>query len=299
MTPDTPTATNKRRPLMEREWLVVIWTIVRMALLVYVGFGVLLFFVQGYLIFPGGSSVHTTPDAYGWNYDDVYVTPEEGESTHGWYVETPAEESARGVILFSTGNAGTIADRMFSIRHFVDLGFDVLIYDYGGFGHSSGRPSERRIYADVQAMWDYLTIERDIPPERIALFGRSLGSGASVELATREEPRAVILESAFLSIPAVARTIFPFFPTNLMVRHRFDNEAKIEALTMPKFFIHSPGDEIIPYEQGRALYDMAPEPKQFLEIEGGHNDGFIISTRDYEAGLANFLHPLFPLGEEQ
>lgn len=280
------------------EWLAMLWTVARMALLVYVGFGVLLFLVQGYLIFPGGSSVHTTPDASGWNYEDVYVTPEEGETTHGWYIETPAEESARGVILFSTGNGAAIADRMFSIRQFVDLGFDVLIYGYGGFSHSSGRPSERRTYADVQAMWDYLTGERAIAPERIALFGRSLGSGVAVELATREEPRAVILESAFLSIPAVGRTMFPIFPVDLLVRHRFDNEAKIDAVTMPKLFIHSPGDEIIPYEQGRRLYEKAPEPKQFLEIEGGHNDGFIISTRDYEAGLANFLHPLFPLGDE-
>ena len=282
---------------MDREWLVMIWTVARMALLVYVGFGVVLFLAQGYLIFPGGSSVHTTPDARGWNYEDVHVTPEEGETTHGWYIETPAE-SARGVILFSTGNAGTIADRMFSIQYFVDLGFDVLIYDYGGFGHSSGRPSERRIYADVQAMWDYLTGERGVSPERIALFGRSLGSGATVELATREEPRAVILESAFLSIPALARGMFPIFPINLMVRHRFDNEAKIDALTMPKFFIHSPDDEIVPFEHSLALYEMAPEPKDFLTIEGGHNEGFIISTRDYEAGLANFLHPLFPLPDE-
>ncbi|MFP4171625.1 MAG: alpha/beta hydrolase [Candidatus Hydrogenedentota bacterium] len=284
---------------MEGEWLAMLWTVARVAALVYVGFGVLLFFVQEYLIFPGGSSVHTTPDAYGWNYEDVYVTPEEGETTHGWYIETPAEESARGVILFSTGNGAAIADRMFSIRQFVDLGFDVLIYGYGGFSHSSGQPSERRIYADVQAMWDYLTGERGVSPERIALFGRSLGSGVSVELATREEPRAVILESAFLSIPAVARTMFPIFPVDLLVRHRFDNEAKIDAVTMPKLFIHSPGDEVIPYEQGRTLYDMAPEPKQFLEIEGGHNDGFIISIRDYEAGLAAFLYPLFPLPDAQ
>ena len=67
---------------------------------------------------------------------------------------------------------------------------------------------------------------------------------------------------------------------------------------MPKFFIHSPDDEIVPFEHSLALYEMAPEPKDFLTIEGGHNEGFIISTRDYEAGLANFLHPLFPLAEQ-
>ncbi len=274
----------------------MIWAVLRVVVLAYVGLGVVLYFFQSYMIFPGGGSVHSTPGRYSWSYNDVTVEPMPGETSYGWFVHAAGE--SRGVVLFSTGNAGTIADRSLSIGQFRDIGFDVCIYDYGGYGESSGRPSEERIYADVRAFWSYLVDERGVDPERIVLFGRSLGSGPTCQLATEVTPRAIILESAFLSTVDIARELLPIYPVSLMVRHRFDNASKIAEISVPILFIHSPYDEVIPFDHGRALYEMANEPKEFLEIRGGHNDGFLVSERQYEEGLIQFLHPLFPLDGE-
>ncbi len=269
----------------------VIWVFIRMAVLVYLGFGAVLYFAQSFLLYPGGSFLHSTPEDRGFEYEEVHVEPEEGEETHGWYVYT--DRSPRGVFLFSTGNAGTISERLVSIGQFRDLGFDVLIYDYGGYGESSGRPSEQRLYNDVRAMWRHLAEDRGVPAKRIVLFGRSLGSGPTIQLATEVTPGAVIVESAFRSVPAMARRMFPVYPVNLMVRDRYDNEAKITEIDVPKLFVHSPQDEVIPFDHGRALYEMAPEPKQFLEIAGGHNDGFVAARTTYMEGFRQFLFPLF------
>ena len=269
------------------------------AVAVYVGLAILLFLLQSFIIFPGGRNVWRTPDApgFGWSYDDVELTVN-GHTTHGWYIYAP--EPARGTLLFSHGNAGTIANRLESAQTFRDLGFNVLLYDYGGYGHSTGRASEARCNADIRAMWDYLTGKRGESPERIVLFGRSLGGGPTTYLAAQVTPGAIILESTFRSTIAVARGVFPFFlfPLELLVRHPFRNEDKVPHFTAPLLVVHSPNDEIIPYSHGRRLYELAPEPKSFLEIRGGHNEGFFQDAETYFEGLAEFLHPRFPIETE-
>jgi hypothetical protein len=192
-------------------------------------------------------------------------------------------------VLFSHGNAGNIGDRLLSVKLFRELGYDTLVYDYGGYGTSSGKPTEQRCYDDIRAMWAYLTETRGVAPERIVLFGRSLGAGVSCQLATEVDAGAVILESAFLSVPAMAKTLYPIFPFGWLIRHRFDNEAKVGTLRSPVLFVHSPDDEIIPYEHGQRLFALASEPKAFLEIRGGHNEGFWMTGEAYGAGLEEFL----------
>jgi len=233
--------------------------------------------------------VWCTPQDAGWSYEDLSV-PVGDEMTRAWFI--PAADS-RGVVLFSHGNAGTMSDRIDSIEVFRSLGFDVLIYDYGGYGNSTGKPGEQRCYEDIRAMWGLLTEERGVAASRIVLFGRSLGSGPSVDLAAETRPGAVILESAFLSTVAVGKETFPFLPIGLMVRHRFDNKSKIGRVSTPVLVIHSSDDEIIPFHHGRKLYELANEPKSLLKIDGGHNEGYFLSHDRYVAGLSAFLDPLF------
>src|SRR5690606_1028401 len=168
--------------------------------------------------------IYRTPADAGWAYEDVLLDVN-GETTHGWYV--PAAGRSRGVVLFSHGNAGNIADRIESIGLLRGLGFDVFAYDYGGYGRSTDKPGETRIYADARAAWRYLTEERGIAPETILLFGRSLGAAPTCQLATEVTPGAVIIESAFLSIGAMAGELYPFLPARLPLRHRLDNASKI------------------------------------------------------------------------
>lgn len=251
---------------------------------------VLLYFAQNRLLYFPARQIYQTPSAKGWSFEDLRLSVGE-ETTAAWYVHT--EGARRGVVLFSHGNAGNIADRLESIGVFRDLGLDVLIYDYGGYGESSGKASEPRLYEDIRAAWRYLIEERKIAPGEIVLFGRSLGAGPTCQLATEVQPAAVIIESAFRSVPAMARELYPWLPVRLLVRSRFDNELKIKEIRGPLLVVHSPDDSIIPYSHGERLFELAPSPKSFLEIRGDHNEGFWESGELYARGLESFLDPLF------
>lgn len=258
----------------------------------YVGLVAVFYGLQTAMIFPRGGSIWRTPSdsPFGWAYEDVTLQVE-GETTHAWYI--PAEQP-RGTVLFSHGNAGTIADRLESIEIFRDLGLNVFIYDYGGYGNSSGKPSEKRCYADVRAAWEYLTQTRSEPADRIVLFGRSLGAGPTLELAQTVEPAAIIIESPFISTAAMGRELLPFIPVGWFIRHRFDNDKKIGNVKAPILVVHSPDDDIIPYRHGQRLYELAPAPKTFLEIRGDHNAGWYESGLLYSEGIGRFLKPILP-----
>lgn len=255
----------------------------------YVLFCAALYFLQGYLIFPASRIMERTPASAGLPFEEI-TREVLGHTTHGWYVPL---ENHRGVVLFSHGNAGNLSGRIESIQLLRSFGFSVLAYDYGGYGHSTGSPSETRCYADIRSMWDYLREERGIPAEEILLFGRSLGSAPTAELATSVRPGAVILESAFLSTPDIARSTLLFRPVTWLIRHRFENEDKVGRISAPLLIIHSPEDEVIPYAHGRELFARANEPKTFLEIAGGHNIGFVLSEAVYRRGWEAFLTPIF------
>lgn len=264
-----------------------VYSIINISVGVYVGFLVLVYVFQTRLIFFPTTEFTVSPATFQWAYEDVTLQVGD-ETTHGWFIPAPA--ASRGTILFSHGNAGNISDRIDTIDIFRGLGFDTLIYDYGGYGKSSGSPSEQRCYEDIRAMWGYLTVTRSIPPKRIILFGRSLGGGATAQLATEVTPALVVLESSFASVSKMAHKQFPFFPTELLVRHRFDNIHKVPLITVPTLHIHSPDDSIIPYEQGRQLFDAAKGPKAFIELEGDHNEGFWLMGKRYSEGLLDFFN---------
>ncbi|NIA13536.1 MAG: alpha/beta fold hydrolase [Nitrospiraceae bacterium] len=247
---------------------------------------ILAYLFQAKLIFPAGGDLWCTPADRGYTYEEVRLQVD-GHTTHGWFIPAP---DSRGVFLFAHGNAGTIADRIDNLTVLHELGFDVLIYDYGGFGLSTGRPSEQRCYADARAMWRYLTEERNVAPGRIVLFGRSLGGGVTAQLATEVQPRAVILESTFLSAPALGQEAFRILPVKWLLRHRFDNAAKVSSITSPILVVHSQADEVVPYHHGRDLFELANEPKAFLDIRGGHGDGFYVTGQAYGEGLIDFLN---------
>ncbi len=241
------------------------------------------------LYFPARELV-VTPDRHGLPYETVHVDTQDGERLHGWWV--PADD-ARGTLLFFHGNAGNISGRIESIRQFRRLGLNVLIVDYRGYGESTGSPSEEGLYRDAEAAWWYLTKTRAIDPRRIVVFGRSLGAGPATWLAARHPPGALIVESPFTSVPDIAAHHYPWLPARLLATTRFDNLARIGQVDAPLLVIHSPGDEVIPFEHGRRLFEAAEEPKQFLEIEGSHNDGFLVSEDRYLRAIDRFLREYF------
>jgi len=192
-------------------------------------------------------------------------------------------------LLFCHGNAGNISHRLESIRIFHQLGLNVFIFDYRGFGRSAGSISELGSYADVEAAWTYLIKQRNIAPEKIILFGRSLGSGIAAWLAKEKKSLAIILESSFISIPELARKYYPIFPIKLLARIKYPVIDYVKQISCAKLIIHSIDDELIPYQHGQRNFQMAYEPKRFLSIRGSHNEGFLISKEEYISGIEAFL----------
>jgi fermentation-respiration switch protein FrsA (DUF1100 family) len=255
----------------------------------YAALAATLFFYQPNLLyFPDMPSreVEANPGDIGLGFEPVSLATRDGEQLDAWFI--PADPM-RGVVLFCHGNAGNISHRLDSIRLFHGLGLSVLIFDYRGYGRSSGKPTEKGTYRDADAAWDYLVKQRGIAPGQIILFGRSLGAAIAADLATRQRAAAVILESAFTSVPDVAAGFYPWLPVRWLSRYQYDTGKKLADIHGPVLIVHSRDDEIIPYANGERLFEVANEPKQFLPLRGGHNDGFMVSGKDYIQGLDGFL----------
>ena len=257
---------------------------------IYLGFCTLIACRQASMVYLPYQDVWRTPAEAGLVYEELTLHTSDGEQLAAWYL--PAEE-ARGTMLFCHGNAGNLAHRVDSLRLFHQLGLNVLIFDYRGYGDSTGQPSEKGTYQDALAAWEHLINERQASPHEIVLLGRSLGGAVATWLAISEKPGALILESTFTSIPDMGQEAYPFLPVRLLVRFHYDSLAQVKDVPCPVLIAHSKADEIIKYRHGQRLFEAANEPKQFLEMFGGHNDGYFVSGDSYLNGLDAFLKEHF------
>jgi len=267
-------------------------SILTIAISVYLVLALMLYLFQGRMVFlsnlPSRALV-ATPSDIGLDYEDVSLTTSDIERLHGWYV--PAVDS-RGVLLFFHGNAGNISHRLDSIKIFHELDLDILIIDYRGYGQSTGKASEQGTYLDAQAAWDYLINSRGIPADRIIVFGRSLGGAVGAWLGVQNTPAAVIIESSFSSGVDMAHRLYPFLPVRLITRLQYPVADYAAGLDCPVLVVHSRHDEIIPFTMGQAIYAAVKQQKKFLELRGDHNNGFLISQKDYIAGLKDFTQAI-------
>jgi hypothetical protein len=226
------------------------------------------------------------PSDIGLGFERIQVASEDGIQLSAWYV--PAAEGAT-TLLFAHGNAGNISHRLQTVQMFHEMGLAVLIFDYRGYGESQGNPSETGTYRDAFAMWNYLVEERGVDPTGIVVAGRSLGGAVAAWLAAEVDPGALILESTFTSVPALAAEVYPLLPSRLLNRFEYDTERYLAAVACPVLIIHGREDEITPFEHGRKLFSVAPQPKEFVELEGGHNDAYVRSGVRYREAIVAFL----------
>lgn len=264
----------------------MLWTVLLVAAAVYGGLAALLYVFQERFVFFPTADMAESPAVLGLAYEEVRFPASDGLSLHGWYL--PGDASAP-VLLFFHGNAGNVSHRLESLAIFHRLGLNTLIIDYRGYGRSEGSPSEAGTYRDAEAAWRYLRNERGLGPDEIVLFGRSLGAAVATWLATEVEPAALIIESAFTSVPDMAAKLYPYLPARLLARIRYDTESRIARVNCPVLIAHSRDDEIVPFENARRLHAAASQPKRLLEMRGRHNDGFLVSGEDYLNGLESFL----------
>ena len=256
------------------------------ALLTVVGVYVLVAFLQSRLLYFPSRHYLATPRDVGLVFEDCTLTTSDGLSIAAWYL--PRVE-ANGSIIFCHGNAGNMADRLHDLTLMHRMGYNVLIFDYRGYGRSEGKPTEQGTYHDAQAAWRYLVETRGELPGRVILFGRSLGGAVAIELATRSEPGALVVESTFSSLIDVGKLHYPFLPVRLLLRYRYESIDKVASITCPKLFIHSTDDHLVPLDNARRLFEAAASPKMFIETPGGHNSGGYTYSPAYTDKLQAFL----------
>lgn len=227
-----------------------------------------------------------TPADHGLEYEDVEFLASDGIRLHGWFIP---RQGADHVVLFLHGNARNISHYITTAALYHELGYHILLFDYRGYGRSAGRPDEAGVYLDAEAAWRCLVEDRGYVPDRIAVHGRSLGAAIASRLATRHTPAALVIESTFTSMPDLAAELFPLLPARLLMSHRFPVRDNLRQVKCPVLVVHGREDELIPYRHGLALYEAANEPRELLDIEGRHFDGYLASGRHYLEGLSGFF----------
>jgi fermentation-respiration switch protein FrsA (DUF1100 family) len=256
--------------------------------LAYLGVVIVMLALENWLLYPAAGSAQwlSKPDA---RIQDVTLVSADGTPLHAWWLPC---DGAAGAVLYCHGNGGNLSHRGSTLlRWQQELGLNVFIFDYPGYGKSAGSPSEAGCYAAGDAAYDWL-IRQKIPPEQILLFGNSLGGGVATDLASRRPHRALVLARTFTCAPDVAQSIYPWLPARWLMRNRFDSLAKIGRCRQPVFIAHGPSDGLIPFALGERLFAAANEPRRFYRMDGvDHNtalgSAFFTELRQFLASAEN------------
>ncbi|MDP8212303.1 MAG: alpha/beta hydrolase [Candidatus Zapsychrus exili] len=228
--------------------------------------------------------MYFSPKEIGLSFEDLYFITEDNVRLNGWLIKV--SESSPTAILFH-GNAGNIGDRVEKIGSLNKIGLNVFIVDYRGYGNSGGSSSEAGLYKDAVAAYDYLLTREDINKNKLIGYGVSLGGAVAIDLATRRDLSALIVESSFTNAKDMAKLIMPVAPL-FLINIKLDSLLKVKNIPIPKLFIHSREDDVVPFELGKKLYEAAEGSKEFLEIAGGHNEAWM-HINEFSASIKKFI----------
>lgn len=240
------------------------------------------------LIYFPHRTLELLPSDVGMRFEEERLDAD-GAQIHAWWLPV---DGARLTVFVCHGNAGNISHRLERASLMQQrLQTNVLLFDYRGYGRSTGSPDEEGTYRDARAAYGYLVEKKGIAPARLVLFGESLGAAIAVQLALEKPAAAIVLESAFASIPEMARAAYPFLPpVGPLIRTRYETIAKVPRLRIPLLVLHGARDTIVPLRQGQRVFDAAPGPKRFFAIpEAGHNDTYVASGEPYWKVWREFL----------
>lgn len=231
-----------------------------------------------------------TPEAAGWRWEDLRLPTKDGVTLSAWFLPAPTNGAQTNlVVLVNHGNGGNISHRLSLYGLLLDLGLNVLAYDYRGYGQSTGRPTEIGTYHDAEAALDWLN-RRGFTDAQVIAHGESLGGGIAAELALRRPGlRGLILRSTFTSIPDLGRELFPFLPVRWLATIHYDTRAKIPEIRVPILILHSREDTLIPFRHAEENLAAATAPKRLREIRGDHNDQPDASPDLYAAAIRDWI----------
>lgn len=255
--------------------------------IIYIAIVTVLLLMEDQFLYGPREVVLAAPPA-GVNVQNVEMMSRQGDRIHAWWSKAADWQPEQGAVLFCHGNGGNLSHRGRMLPHWTrEMGMAVLLFDYPGYGQSSGEPSEEGCYAAGDAAYDWLCQVAKVPAERIIIYGGSLGGGIATDLASRRPHRALVLVATFSSFPDIAQARFPWVPGRWLVRQRYDNVGKIAHCRGPVFIAHSPQDDLIPFAQGEHLFAAALEPKCFFPMPNYHHNDLPIT--EFYPALLRFL----------
>lgn len=243
----------------------VVWAVVAV-LVIYAGIVLYMFVRQRSLLYAPGRE---RPEPAACGVPDMRVvslSTEDGLSLNAWWLPPRA---GRPTVLYCHGNAGSMADCAFKVAAYREAGMGVLLFDYRGYGGNAGAPTEAGLYADARAARAFVLAQEGVREDAFVLHGESLGSGVATQLALEHAPAALVLEAAFISIPAVGKLQYPWLPVHRLARDRYESLAKIGRIRAPMLILHGEDDDLVPADFGRQLYAAANEPKRLHVFKGG------------------------------
>lgn len=233
-----------------------------------------------------------TPRDFGIPFEAVTIATGDGERLRAWLMTPPAPQASRGRILYFHGNGGNLSNWSPVLAAIVRRGYSVIAVDYRGYGLSSGRPTERGLYRDVDAVVAHPWPER-AGATPLVYWGRSLGGAMAAYAATRRRPDGVIIESGFPSARSVVRTSPVLAVLSLLASYRFPAGEYLNRANAPVLILHGDHDSVIPFALGRELFEQITAPKAFVVIAGGdHNDAAAPDQAAYWAPIDRFVNNL-------
>ncbi len=228
-----------------------------------------------------------TPEDFGIEFEDIKFSSRDKVLLHGWFIKGLKDN----VILFLHGNKYNISYPLPYIEMLNQLGYNVFIFDYRGYGKSNGIPTERGLYQDALGAYDFL-VDRGYRGDGIILFGRSLGGAVAIYIAGKVEVRGLIVDSSFTSMYDLSYDVFGFHFPRYLISNHYESIERIKNIKIPKLIIHSIEDELVPFYHGKKLFESASSPKEFLRIHGSHLTSFNDSKDLYVDKIKRFLNSL-------
>jgi len=272
----------------------VIFLILKILIAVYVGLCLFIYFRQSSYVYYPVRQIETVPSAAGMPFEMVRLITEDRIKITGWFIpaktaEHGADASTCYTVIYCHGNGGNIGDYLDTAICLRDMDYNVMLFDYRGYGESEGKPTEKGTYLDAMSVWKYLVEERKFSKDRIIIYGWSLGGSIAAWLAMNTEPYVLVLESTFVSARVMAQRMFPYLPVGLLCRYNYNTIEYVKHVKCPVLVAHSRQDETIPFEDGLTLFKEVKTRKRFVELTGGHNDAGLIGTLEGRKAFDEFI----------
>ena len=239
-------------------------------------------------VYTPSAFLQKTPRDVGMAFDSIALVADDGVNIQGWLVPVdPAEQAAVTnttvpTLLFFHGKTGNMGDYLERVHFFHDLGLNVFIIDYHGYGKSGGSPTERALTGDALAAYFLLVEKRGVKPEQLFIYGQDLGAAVGIDLAARVPAAGLITEGAEASIIEKVEDEWPLIPWQYLLRNQFDSLSRIRDVRIPVLLIHSAEDQQVPFGSSRRLYALAHEPKELVQIHGTHGGAFDKSLESFD-----------------